>query len=84
MIETNEFEFGGVDLVRQRLRQIKPTGDEDAIHFNVYAFKCHFLPKVPGRDEMGGLLHWHITDDTLQSPRAEVFDSELAEIANDA
>ncbi len=84
MIETNEFQFGGIEWVRQRLRQIKPTGDEDAIHFNVYAFKCHFLPEVPGRDEMGGVLHWHITDNSLQSPRAEVLDSELAEIANSA
>ncbi len=84
MIETNGFEFGGIEFVRQRLRQIEPAGDEDSIHFNVYAFASRFLPEVPGRDEMGGILHWHITDYTLRSPRAEVFDSELAEIVNDA
>jgi len=84
MIETNGFEFGEIEFVRQRLRRLEPTGEEDAIHFNVYAFTSRFLPEVPGRDEMGGILHWHITDDSLKSPRSEVFDSELADIANDA
>lgn len=84
LIETNGFEFGGIEFVRQRLRQIEPSDDEDTVHFNVYAFTSRFLPKVPGRDEMGGVLHWHVTNDTLTSPRAEVFESELADIANDA
>lgn len=84
MIETDKFEFGGIELVRQRLREVEPTGVEDAVHFNIYAFKSRFLAEVPGRDEMGRVLHWHITDDTLRLPRAEVFDSELAEVGNDA
>ena len=28
---------------------VEPAGDEDVVHFNVYAFKSHFLPEVPGR-----------------------------------
>ena len=84
MVESRRFEFGGVEFVREMLHRLEKAGDEDQIHFNVYAFSAPFLPSVPGRDEMGGILHWHVTDATLRPPRAAAFDAELASIAGAA
>ena len=82
VIEDRGFEYGDLAFVRARLKSLMPNGDEDFIHLNVYAVKEDFAPDVPGVDAMGGLLHWHVTDDTLQSPRSVVFDEELGEIEN--
>jgi hypothetical protein len=84
MIEDNGFKFGDLEFIRHKLHNLKPTGDDNHVHLNVYAFKEAFAPERPGRDEMGRLLHWHVTDSTLRPPRAEVFDAEIAAIASDA
>ena len=84
MIEDQGFEFGDLTFVRCRLRQLAPSGDEDAIHFNVYAFDSPFIPERPGRDEMGRVLHWHVCDSTLSLPRSKVFDAELQAVAESA
>jgi hypothetical protein len=84
MIEGRGFQFGGLEFILERLASLEVAEDEDHIHFNVYAFTDAFVPEVPGRDEMGRILHWHVTDATLRSPRSEVFNAELASIASDA
>ena len=84
VIEDGGFEYGDVNFVRAKLKGLVAHGDEDHIHMNLYAVQGDFAPARPGSDSMGGLLHWHITDWTLVSPRSEVFDEELAEIARDA
>jgi hypothetical protein len=84
VIEDRGFEYGDISFVRSKLKSLVPKGDEDYIHFNFYAIREDFAPSKPGIDSMGALPHWHITDWTLLSPRSEVFDEELAEIACDA
>jgi len=84
VIEDRGFEYGDVNLVRARLRGLAPAGDEDHIHFNVYAIREDFAPTQPGADRMGGLLHWHVTDWTLKPPRSEVFEEELEEVVRGA
>jgi hypothetical protein len=84
IIEDQGFEYVNIEVVRSALASTKPRGDEDYIHFNVYAVRDEFKPSEPGEDEMGLFLHWHITDATLRQPRARVFKKELAEIASDA
>lgn len=81
VIEDRGFEYGDIDFIRSRLKSLIPHGDEDHIHMNVYAIREDFAPSKAGIDSMGALLHWHITDWTLVSPRSEVFDEELLEIA---
>ena len=34
--------------------------DEEGVYCNLYRIDAEYLPKVHGRDEMGGLPHWHI------------------------
>lgn len=84
IIEERDFEFGDLGTVMRRLASVVPAGDEDAIHFNVYALRSEFRPEVPGRDEMGRLLHWHVSDSTLVAPRAPVFARELSAFADNA
>lgn len=81
MVEDRGFELGDLAFVRSRLREQASCGDEDVVHFNVYAIKEAFIPESPGCDEMGGLLHWHVCDSTLRAPRAAVLDEELNDIA---
>lgn len=82
MVEAQGFELGSLDFIRARLRQLVPCGDDEHVHMNVYAIKDPFVPGRPGRDDMGRLLHWHITDLELGPPGSEVLDAEWAEIAN--
>jgi hypothetical protein len=82
VVEDQGFEYGDLAFVRAKLKGLTQKGDEDFIHLNVYAVKEDFSPDVPGIDGMGSLLHWHVTDDTLQPPRSVVFDEELEEIAS--
>lgn len=84
IIEDHGFEYGGLPMVRDRLRETTPTGKDDEVFFNIYAIRSEFRPAVPGVDNMGDLQHWHITDWTLTPPRSVVFDQELVEIASDA
>lgn len=84
IIEDKGFEYGGIDMVKGRLRNLVLSGDEDHIHMNIYAVREDFIPEKPGSDVMGGLLHWHITDETLRAPRSTVFDRELSDIAGEA
>ncbi|MFY7939595.1 MAG: hypothetical protein ACOVOX_01680 [Burkholderiaceae bacterium] len=81
IVEDQGFEYGDLDFVRAKLSALLPCGDEDQIHMNIYAVREDFVPAPPGVDSMGGLLHWHVTDWTLQPPRSAVFDEELSEIA---
>lgn len=83
VIEDHGFEYGGIDLIRARLRELKSCGDEDHIHINVFAVLEDFEPSTASVDNMGALLHWHITDWTLRPPRSAVFDQELQEIADE-
>ena len=84
IIEDHGFECVSLPQVLDRLKALQPKGDEDYIHLNVYAVRSEFKPSAPGLDEMGGLVHWHVTDDTLRPPRAAVFKAELQEAASDA
>lgn len=81
IIEDNGFQYGDLGFIQTRLKSLSPDGDEDHVHMNVYAVLEDFVPKVPGRDSMGSLLHWHITNESLVPPRSEVFDEELKELA---
>ncbi len=82
MIEGSGFEFGDLAFIQDKLRGTRPAGDEDVVHFNVYAFEGPFIPQHPGRDEMGGLLHWHVDDAALVAPRRPVLEAALDAIAN--
>jgi hypothetical protein len=84
IIEDRGFEYVDLERVLNTLASTRPCGDEDHIHFNIYAVRQEFNPSEPGSDEMGFLLHWHVTDTTLRQPRAKVFRKELAVIAGDA
>lgn len=83
IIENNGFRYVGLPELLERLDALEPRDDEDHVHFNVYALSECFKPEVPGRDEMGRILHWHITDSSSKEPRASVFRAELLEIAGD-
>lgn len=82
IIEERGFEFGDINFVRAKLKSLSPHGNEDYIHVNVYAVREDFAPAEPGIDNMGSLLHWHITDSILHSPRSQLFDEELTKIAS--
>lgn len=82
VIEDQGFEYGDLAFVRERLKSLVPKGDDDFIHLNIYAVQVDFAPDVAGVDAMGGLLHWHVTDDTLHPPRSVAFDDELGKIEN--
>lgn len=84
IIEDRGFEYGDADLVRNRLAQLRPSGEEDAILLNVYIVRGDFMPQCPGEDFMGVLYHWHITDDALKSPRRRVIAQELKEAERNA
>lgn len=77
IVEDDGFEYGGAELVRRRLSQLRPSGNEDAVLLNVYIVREDFLPDHPGRDCMGHLYHWHITDDALRPPRIDSILEEL-------
>lgn len=77
IVEDDGFEYGSAELVRRRLSLLRPCGDEDAVLLNVYIVREDFLPDHPGRDCMGRLYHWHITDDALRSPRIDRIHEEL-------
>jgi hypothetical protein len=80
IVEKRGFEYGGIDLIRARLAELTPAGDEDHIHMNIYAVYEDFAPAKPGSDYMGALEHWHIGDDQLKPPRSLALDKELSEI----
>ncbi len=84
VIEDREFVYGDAAFVRERLAQLQPSGDEDAILLNIYIVRKDFLPQNPGKDSMGELYHWHITDDALKPPRSRVIAEELQEAERDA
>jgi len=84
VIEDRGFEYGTADLVRKRLAELQPSGDEDAVLLNVYIVREDFVPEHPGEDSMGHLYHWHITDAALKPPRRPVIDEELKEAERDA
>jgi hypothetical protein len=69
-----------LDQVIDRLKALQPKGDEDFIHLNIYAILVEFKSSAAGVDDMGGLVHWHVTDNTLRAPRAEVFRAELRKV----
>lgn len=71
IVEDDGFEYGGPARVRARLSQLQPCGDEEAVLMNVYLVHEDFLPDPAGRDCMGRLEHWHITDDALRPPRID-------------
>lgn len=77
IVEDDGFEYGSAELVRRRLSQLRPCGDEDAVLLNAYIVREDFLPDHPGRDCMGHLYHWHITDDALRPPRIDRILEEL-------
>ncbi len=84
IVEDNGFHYVELPALLGRLNSLEPQNDGDYVHFNVYALSGPFKPEVPGRDEMGRILHWHITDSSCREPRASVFRSELSKIASDA
>ncbi len=83
VVEGQRFEYGDVNSIRAKLKSLSPHGNEDYLHMNVYAVRENFVPAEPGIDNMGSLLHWHITDSILRLPRSQVFDELLVKIAND-
>jgi len=84
IIEDQGFEYGDVNFVRARLRELEPCGDEDHVHMSVYAVLKDFEPSVAGVDSMSKLSHWHINDWYLTPPLSTYFDQELEEIASNA
>jgi hypothetical protein len=84
IVEASGFSYVGLSELLRRLIATSPSNDEEYVHFNVYAVSAPYKPAVPGRDEMGGILHWHITDSALRGPRAGVLHAEFAELASDA
>ncbi|MCZ8322878.1 MAG: hypothetical protein O9296_15040 [Novosphingobium sp.] len=84
VIEDRGFEYGNAQLVRKRLAELQPSGEEDRVLLNVYIVREDFLPEYPGQDSMGYLFHWHITDDALKPPRSRVIAEELEEAEHNA
>jgi hypothetical protein len=84
VIEDKGFSYVSLPELLTRLDTLVPKQEEDHVHFNVYALRSPFKPEMPGRDEMGGILHWHVTDWETREPRASVFRAELNEFASDA
>jgi hypothetical protein len=84
IIEDKGFTCVSLPELLQRLDALEPNGSTDFVHFNVYALREAFKPAVPGRDDMGRIMHWHVDDDALNEPRASVFRTELVELASDA
>jgi len=83
IIEDHGFHYLTLPTLLERLDSLEPKNDDEYFHFNIYALRAQFKPKVPGRDEMGRILHWHITDSSTKEPRASVFRAELGKIAGD-
>jgi hypothetical protein len=84
VIEDRGFEYGNAGFVRKRLAELQPSGEEDAVLLNVYIVRKDFVPEYPGKDSMGYLYHWHITDEALKPPRSRVIAEELQEVERDA
>jgi hypothetical protein len=77
IIEDGGFEYGDLIFLRTRLRGLRAAGDEDHNDMNVYSASEDFAPTPPGIDAMGALLHWHVTDSTLQPPQFGALDEDL-------
>lgn len=59
-IETRaHFAFMNESEAARQLLELRPN-DDGELGATVYRFDGEFTPKVPGRDEMGRLLHWHV------------------------
>lgn len=65
VIENHDFTFGGIELVKENLHSCFPIGNDDFCHFNIFIISEPYKPCEPGCDEMGRLMHWHVTDDDL-------------------
>jgi hypothetical protein len=84
IVEASGFSYVGLEELLHRLNATSPKNEEEYVHFNVYAVSAPYKPAVPGRNELGGILHWHITDSALREPRAGVLRAEFSELASDA
>lgn len=52
--------------VEQFATQTSPSGDSDAMHFNLYLFTSDWRPPRPGTDYMGVVRHVHVGDGDLK------------------
>ncbi len=76
--ERNRFEFCTGQEVLGRLAALRPSGENDHVHFKFYVIPAPYVPVVPGRDEMGRMRHWHVGDRELSSPGREALLVELS------
>jgi hypothetical protein len=84
IVEDQGFEYGDATFVRNRLAQLRPCGNEDNILLNVYIASRDFTPTHPGKDSMGILDHWHITDDALGPSGNRMIGEKLQEAERNA
>lgn len=68
--ENAGFEYGDLSFIQAKIQSLTPQKDPDHRHMNVYAVLEDFAPSIAGRDRMGALPHWHITDSTLEPQEA--------------
>ncbi len=83
VIEDHGFTFGGIELVEQNLSSHSSQGNDDFCHFNIFLISERYVPSEPGCDEMGMLMHWHVTDDYLRSANRNGFVKMLLKSMND-
>lgn len=77
ILERDGFAYGDVSLVSRCLAALEPSGDEDAVLLNIYVLEQDHTPRFPGRDCMGSIRHWHITDWWLAPPHRQRLEDEL-------
>ena len=68
IIERDGFEYQTPRETLSILRSVQPKGEADHVHLNLFFLPAEYMPEVPGRNEMGRLRHWHISDRELAEP----------------
>jgi hypothetical protein len=84
IIERQGFEYCTPVQAQAALNAIRSSGNPDHVHLNLYCVAAEYTPEVPGRDEMGRLQHWHISDRELLEPRSSDPWAMLAAVTGDA
>lgn len=59
------FQYKNKPSIVKLLESLIPAHDENVEHALIFEVPEEFLSKNCVEDEMGGLMHWHITDETL-------------------
>lgn len=72
IIESQEdFQFLSEDEVVALFNNTDVSEDEDEVHFNIYTIHSDYIPKKPGTDYMGILLHDHVTNEFIERYKEE-------------